>query len=68
MTPRGGAGQALLQRLSLSLPPPPPLSLILPPLSRGRYCFNDSRVSPAGPGPPVDGTAYLLFYARVDPD
>ena len=41
-------------------PPPPP-----PPL--GRYCFNDTRVTPAGPGPPVDGTAYLLFYARLDP-
>ncbi len=32
-----------------------------------RYGFNDTRVSAAGAGPAVDGTAYLLFYARIDP-
>jgi hypothetical protein len=27
------------------------------------YCFNDGRVSPVA-GPPVDGSAYMLFYVR----
>mmetsp|Transcript_25921 Transcript_25921/g.40576 ORF Transcript_25921/g.40576 Transcript_25921/m.40576 type:complete len:175 (+) Transcript_25921:89-613(+) len=30
------------------------------------YCYNDSRVSTVGSEPPVDNSAYLLFYARVD--
>ena len=36
------------------------------PSSPGRYCFNDGSVTAAGPAPPVDGSAYLLFYARLE--
>mmetsp|Transcript_75651 Transcript_75651/g.122838 ORF Transcript_75651/g.122838 Transcript_75651/m.122838 type:complete len:244 (-) Transcript_75651:412-1143(-) len=29
------------------------------------YCFNDQRVTLVGSQPPIDASAYLLFYARL---